>query len=101
MAGAKAFLFPPKEDFGIVPLEAMAAGTPVIAYGVGGATETVVDGVTGVFFMEQSTSSLNEAIKKFESLSFDSAAIRSHAMQWDRKAFREKIKTFIASKLSS
>ncbi len=50
---AKAFLFPPEEDFGLVPVEAMISGTPVIAYGVGGATETVVDGKTGVYFSPQ------------------------------------------------
>lgn len=52
-AEAKAFLFPPEEDFGLVPVEAMSSGTPVIAYGVGGATETIIDGKTGIFFTPQ------------------------------------------------
>lgn len=64
--GAKALLFPGLEDFGIVPVEAQAAGTPVIAYGRGGALETVVDGKTGLFFGEQSVKSLCETIEEFE-----------------------------------
>lgn len=52
-ANAKAFLFPPEEDFGLVPVEAMASGTPVIAYGIGGATETIIEGKTGIFFTPQ------------------------------------------------
>ena len=63
-AQAKAFLFPPEEDFGLVPVEAMASGTPVIAYGVGGATETVVDGKTGFFFTPQTPDALNQIIEK-------------------------------------
>ena len=65
-AGARALLFPGVEDFGIVPVEAQAAGTPVIAYGVGGARETVVEGETGLFFAEQTVESLCSAIEEFE-----------------------------------
>ena len=65
---SKALIFPGVEDFGIVPLEAQAAGAPVIAYGCGGVLETVIDGKTGLFFNEQTSESLNEAINKFENL---------------------------------
>lgn len=96
---AKAFLFPPKEDFGIVPLEAMATGTPVIAYGKWGALETVKEGVSGIFFTEQTVTSLNDAIKEFEQMKFDSKKIRKHSLKWDRKMFREKLQSFVVSKV--
>ena len=70
-AGARALIFPGLEDFGIVPVEAQAAGTPVIAFGKGGALETVKDGETGLFFREQTVESLCNAIEEFESRSWD------------------------------
>src|ERR1700753_1074046 len=75
LGGARALLFPGEEDFGIVPVEAQAAGLPVIAYGVGGAVETVRDGATGVLFAEQSELSLAAAIERFEALELDEAAV--------------------------
>ena len=95
MAGAKAFLFPPLEDFGLVPIEAMAMGTPVIAYGEGGALETVVDGVTGVFFSPQTPDALNETIERFEKLEWDKAKIREHAENFSTETFQEKILEYI------
>jgi glycosyltransferase involved in cell wall biosynthesis len=66
-SSCKALVFPGVEDFGIVPLEAMASGRPVIAYGVGGVLDSVIDGQTGIYFHEQSADSLNLAIEKYES----------------------------------
>lgn len=105
MARAKAMLFPPDEDFGIVPIEAMAAGTPVIAYGKGGALETVVEnrpflGPTGVFFQEQTVESLNSAIERFETMEFDYKRIREHAYNFDVRVFKEKLVKFIESKIN-
>ncbi|HVR06249.1 MAG TPA: glycosyltransferase [Solirubrobacteraceae bacterium] len=91
LCGARALLFPGEEDFGIVPVEAQAAGVPVIAYGVGGARETVRDGRTGVLFGEQSASSLVEAIERFEPLAFDEAALRDNAVRFGRKRFRREM----------
>jgi glycosyltransferase involved in cell wall biosynthesis len=65
----------------------MAAGKPVIAFGRGGATETVIDGVTGVLFTKQSTAGIAEAIERLDSISIDHAAVREHARQFDRQAF--------------
>ncbi len=92
---AKAFLFPPEEDFGLVPLEAMALGVPVIAYGKWGALETVVDGKTGVFFSPQTPEALNEAIEKFETMEFQKEAIRDHALWFSKERFQENIIAFI------
>ncbi|HEX3692053.1 MAG TPA: glycosyltransferase [Solirubrobacteraceae bacterium] len=91
LSGARALLFPGEEDFGIVPVEAQAAGLPVIAYGVGGATETVLDGVTGVLFDEQSERSLADAIERFEALSIDTAAVRGNAERFGRERFRSEM----------
>ncbi len=71
LSQAKALVFAAEEDFGIVPVEAQAAGTPVIAYGKGGALETVIPGETGIFFESQEPASLIEAVSCFETLSFD------------------------------
>lgn len=97
LAGAKGFIFAPEEDFGMTPIEAMAAGCPVIAYGSGGALESVVEGVTGTFFGEQTSASLMEAVKRFETMPFDEAVIREHAKSFDASIFRQKIAAFVAN----
>lgn len=94
----RAFIFPGEEDFGITPLEAQASGRPVIAYGKGGALETVVENVTGVFFKEQTVEDLLEAIEKFQNLKFDKVKIRENAERFDEDIFKRKLKMFIESK---
>jgi glycosyltransferase involved in cell wall biosynthesis len=91
LAGARALLFCAEEDFGIVPVEAMAAGVPVIAYGVGGARDSVIDGETGVLFDEQTEDSLMAAIERFESLSFDDETLREHARAFGPERFRAEL----------
>jgi glycosyltransferase involved in cell wall biosynthesis len=95
MSGARALLFPGEEDFGIVPVEAQAAGVPVIAYGVGGATETVADGQTGVLFDEQTPESLARALERFEYLEIDAAAVRGNAERFGRERFRGEMAAVI------
>lgn len=85
--GAKAVLFPQLEDAGVVPLEAQACGTPVIAFGQGGALDTVKDPQTGVFFAEQTLPSLLDAIVRSEQIDFDPHAIREHARQFAESHF--------------
>lgn len=94
----KAFIFTGKEDFGITSLEAQASGRPVIAYAAGGALETIVEDVTGIFFYEQTSEALLEAIKNFNASQFDSTEIREHAMKFDVEVFKEKIKSFVEEK---
>ena len=95
MQRARAFVFAAEEDFGITPVEAMACGTPVIAFGRGGATETVRDGVTGTFFAEQTVASLVEAVGRFERMAFDPAAIRRHAEFFRPERFRAEFAALI------
>lgn len=92
---AKAFIFPGLDDFGITPVEAMAAGTPVIAFKGGGALDYIIEGKTGVFFEEQDSESLSEAIQKFERLSFSSKIVTSHAQEFSVEKFRERLSSFI------
>ncbi len=96
--GARALIFPGEEDFGIVPLEAMASGRPVIAFGRGGALETVVPpdtgkNATGIFFMEQDPTALKEAVSVFERSEslFRPEAIREHALGFDRSVFKDRL----------
>lgn len=96
---AKAFLFPPEEDFWLVPIEAMASWTPVIAFWKWWALETVVDSETWVFFSEQTVESLNEAIERFEKLSFDYDKIKKHSEKFDKKYFKQNILEFIEKKI--
>ncbi len=98
MAGAKALIFAAEEDFGLVPLEAMAAGTPVIAYGRGGALETVIPGKTGLFFSEQTVVSLLSALRKFDSSKYDPAMLRSHAEKFDEAVFIRQMQQFVTDK---
>lgn len=97
MKQAKAFLFASEEDFGIVPVEAMMAGTPVIAYGKWGATESVADGETGIFFSPQTAEALSEAVEKFEKMDFDREKIQKHAEKFSKERFQENIQKFIES----
>ncbi|OGB74410.1 hypothetical protein A2V68_01725 [candidate division Kazan bacterium RBG_13_50_9] len=91
----QALIFPGEEDAGIVPLEAMACGRPVIAYRAGGATETVVEGTTGVFFDEQTPRSLMAAVKQFERMRFKPLSIREHALKYDVSIFRRKMRDLV------
>ena len=95
---AKAFIFAAEEDFGIAPLEAQACGTPVIAFAKGGALETVVDGVTGLYFHEQSPAAIANAVLDFEALpdgTFDPAVLRAHAETFSTANFREQFRDFV------
>ncbi len=101
MAECKALLFPGEEDFGIVPVEAEACGRPVIAYGKGGALDTVIPEKTGVLFYEQTEDSLAEAIQKFETMTFNKEEIRNHALKFDEPEFRRQIETYIHETITS
>lgn len=93
----RALLFTGEEDFGMVPLEVNAAGRPVIAYRGGGAIETVVDGLTGVFFDKPTSASLETAIEDFESRSWSQKALRTHAERFDSSVFAFRVLQFLGS----
>jgi len=96
----RAFLFAALEDFGILPVEAMACGTPVIAFGKGGALETVVENETGLFFEEQTTSSIINAVNDFEKRDFDLQKCRNRAELFSVERFDREFSSFVNQKYS-
>lgn len=92
-----ALIFPGEEDFGIVPVEAMASGRPVLAFGRGGATETVVDGLTGLFFHEQSVQAIIDGVERMRHLPVDPERIRCHAERFATAVFERRMRGFIES----
>jgi glycosyltransferase involved in cell wall biosynthesis len=97
LARCKAFIYPQEEDFGITAIEAMASGRPIIAYRAGGALETVVPGVSGVFFDEQSWESLAYTVLRHEYEDLDPTIIRMQSLRFDTMVFRERIQHFLKS----
>ncbi len=95
IARARGFIFPGHEDFGIAPVEAQASGRPVIAYGAGGALDTVIDGQTGVFFNETSIESLIDAVQRFNRINFDPTVIRANAECFSTEVFQQKLTQYI------
>ena len=101
MMKARAFIFAAEEDFGIVPLEAQACGTPVIAFGKGGSLDTVIDKKTGFYFHKQTADSIIKAVNDFEenhSLLLEPSEIRAHAMKFSTEIFKENFKQFVLEK---
>jgi glycosyltransferase involved in cell wall biosynthesis len=97
MQSARAFVFAADEDFGIAPIEVQACGTPVIAYGHGGSTETVVEGQTGLYFPTQDAGEIVKAVEAFEACEsqFDYAAIRAHAERFSTERFHQEYTAFV------
>jgi glycosyltransferase involved in cell wall biosynthesis len=95
MRGARAMIFPAHEDFGMAPVEMMACGRPVIAYGAGGAAETVIDGITGVFADQQTVESFVHAIERFERTDLNRARIRLHAESFSQQHFRTALRSLV------
>jgi glycosyltransferase involved in cell wall biosynthesis len=100
-ARCRALIFPGEEDFGIVPVEAMASGRPVIAYGRGGATESVVDGNTGVFFERQTVEDILAAIERCEALQLDPAASVARASEFNKERFASQMKAYVDEQLEA
>jgi glycosyltransferase involved in cell wall biosynthesis len=95
MQRSAAVIFPSVDDFGLVPVESMACGRPVLAYAEGGATETVVRGKTGELFPEQSAEAIRVAVESFDPDAYDPGAIRSHAEAWDEPRFRDRLRAIV------
>ena len=95
---ARAFIHPQVEDFGITPVEAMASGRPVIAYGVGGVTETVIPGKTGVFFYEQSWEALLDSLLNFDYRAWDSGVIRERAERFRTEQFKQRLSKYVVDR---
>ncbi|MBA65643.1 MAG: glycosyl transferase [Candidatus Marinimicrobia bacterium] len=97
LSRCRALIFPGIEDFGIIPVECMASGRPVIAFNKGGATETIINKKTGLFFDKQSSDSLNQKINDFELIEhkFDPLYIKKHSLNFDKKIFKQKFLKFI------
>ncbi len=101
LARCRAFMWPGEEDFGITPIQAMAAGRPVIAYAAGGALETVIPGRTGCHFKEQTANAIVKAVEAFDSMTVDIQQIREFAKQFDTKLFKQKMLRFVDEKMSA
>lgn len=99
LSTSRALVFASYEDFGLVPLEAQAAGCPAIVYGKGGASESIIPGKTGIIFEEQSVDCLLDAVNRFESMKFDRALIKEHAALFDKDAFKSKMIELIEEKM--
>ena len=98
MQRAKGFVFAAEEDFGIAPVEAQACGVPVICYGKGGTTETIIDGETGVYFKEQTADALCDAVGRFEGMTFDAVKCRRNAERFSTERFKKEIMDFVEAK---
>lgn len=96
-AHAKALVYPGQEDFGITPLEAMASGTPVLAFGAGGALETVQEGVSGVFFKEQNVESMEKAYRQFKKIHWNANVIANAAQSFSSARFKSELLQFLES----
>ena len=96
LAGAEAFLFPGVEDFGITPVEALALGTPIIAFARGGALDFVTENETGTFFFEQTPEALADTIKAFAKASFDRAKLQAKAESFSREVFIKKFQNLLS-----
>lgn len=94
-ARCRALIFPGEEDFGMVPVEAMASGRPVVAFGRGGATETIAKGVSGVFFADQTVEDITSAVRRLAAIEIDPEKIAAHANQFGRDQFFQKMKMHI------
>lgn len=99
-AKCQAFIFPQEEDFGIVAMEALAAGRPVIAFNGGDIPEHLEEGKTGLFFKNQSSQDIMAAVQRFKSLTFDPAYIRKQAEKFDREVFKAKILKYVTEELN-
>ena len=99
MARCRAFVFPGLEDFGIAPVQAMAAGRPVLAFAGGGALDYVVEGVTGSFFREQTAEALTDLVSGFNENGFDPPAIRAHAERFDTQVFKSRLMAVISQQM--
>ncbi len=97
IAESDALIFPSLEDFGIVPVEAMASGLPVIAYKAGGALDYVVEGKTGMFFDKQTVNSLEQVLKKFDPKKYDPKTIKKHAAKFSNEQFSRNFVSFVSS----
>ncbi len=91
MQRCQALVFPSRDDFGLIPVEVMACGRPVLAYAGGGSLYTSQPGVTGELFAEQTAAAIETAVRSFDPAAYDPAAIRKHALQWDSRRFRERL----------
>ncbi len=99
-AECRAFVFPQEEDFGIVAMEALASGRPVIAYRGGDVEERIEEGVSGIFFDEQTPEAVMEAVGRFDGMSFDRNRIREQALPFDKEAFKRRIREYVEAALA-